>query len=145
MYSVPRFLVDVVCAARAGAKSRTATGSTILFGYAAADWNLIQKMLRIDAARGKDSNSTSRATDAHGHQQKLAKAITTGVLVLDEASHFHALQQITYPLYYVVVPSRAINDDGNKSTISCRLKGTQFGCFSLKSQTRLCECHHCSS
>jgi hypothetical protein len=68
MYSVPRFLVDIVRAAMAGAKSRTVTGSSTLDGYAAADWNLIQKMLRIDAKRGKDSNSTSRATDANGHQ-----------------------------------------------------------------------------
>jgi hypothetical protein len=106
----PRFLVDVVRAAMAGAKSRTATGSSTLDGYAAADWNLIQKMLRIGAKRGKDSNSTSRAADANGHQQKLAKTTTSEALVLDQASHFHALQQITYPLYYVVVPFRAIRD-----------------------------------
>ena len=116
MYSVPRFLVETVRAAMAGAKARTATGSSTLDGYAAADWSLIQKMLRIDAKRGKDSNSTSRATDANGHQQKLAKTITSEALVLDQASHFHALQQITYPLYYVVVPSRTIREDGNKSS-----------------------------
>ena len=53
---------------------------------------------------------------ATSHQHKLAKTKTSEALVLDQASHFHALQQITYPLYYVVVPSRAIREDGNKSS-----------------------------
>jgi hypothetical protein len=57
VYSVPRFLAETVRAAMAGAKARTVTGSSTLDGYATADWNLIQKMLRIDAKRGKDSNS----------------------------------------------------------------------------------------
>jgi hypothetical protein len=48
MYCVPRLIVDVVRAAMAGAKSRIATGSAVLDGYAAADWDLIQKI--IDAS-----------------------------------------------------------------------------------------------
>jgi hypothetical protein len=47
MYSVPRFLVDVVRAAMAGAKSRTAPGSAALDGCAATDWNLIRSAVSL--------------------------------------------------------------------------------------------------